>query len=361
MSITVSIVIPACNAAETITETLQSVRSQTLRDIEIIVVDDGSTDTTRSIVEGIARQDSRLRLIGQANGGVARARNNGIAAARGRYIAPLDADDIWHPEKLARQAATLEGTGPEVAMAYNWFRRIDARGTVLPGSPQPRIEGWVYHRHLSWNFISNGSTPLVRADVLRAIGYEPALRDAGNEGCEDYLMQLRVVRNFAVACVPAFLTGYRRLPGAMSSNVARMLRSHLQAFRLIQAEAPATGQRIIQRELARYHMELARNRLRRRDLAGTTREIVNGFRSSPAQAAVTAWHELGLAAGIRPVAAPPMAGRPFSSYGAEEIDGAWETRRSAQLIARLTDLDLRYAAEIARATPAPASQVAITR
>lgn len=360
MSITVSIVIPAHNAARTIGQTIGSAAAQSLLDIEIIVVDDGSTDETAAIVAGMAAREPRLRLIRQANGGVARARNRGIGEARGRYIAPLDADDIWHPEKLVRQVATLDGAGPEVALAYNWFRRIDEHGDVLPGSPCPRIEGWVYHRHLIWNFISNGSTPLIRADLLRDTLYEPVLRDAGNEGCEDYLMQLRLVRNFAVACVPAFLTGYRQIAGAMSRNVARMLRSHLQVFRLIEADAPASGRRIICEEIARYHVELARNRLRRHDLLEAMREMLNGFGASPRQTAITAWRELGLAR-KRLETASATSGRPFSSYAAEECDGVWKTRRAEQLLAKLTNLDLHYAATLSRPPPSCPTPPPISR
>src|SRR5512135_2363973 len=101
----VSAVIPACNAAAFIRQTLDSVLGQTLDSLEAIVIDDGSADETGAIVEGFAQRDPRVRLIHQENAGVGAARNTGIRHARGRYVAPIDADDIWFADKLKKQVA----------------------------------------------------------------------------------------------------------------------------------------------------------------------------------------------------------------------------------------------------------------
>ncbi|MBH1992413.1 MAG: glycosyltransferase, partial [Sphingomonadaceae bacterium] len=261
----VSVVIPAFNAAGTLDATLSSARGQSHTELEILVVDDGSTDGTASIVEAHARQDGRVSLITQANGGVARARNNGMAHASGAFIAPLDADDLWHPDKTRLQLAALAAAGDRAALAYGWFRRVDEQGRVLPVSPYPTLSGRVLHRHIDWNFISNGSTPLIRADVARAIGYEPALHDAGNQGCEDYLIQMRIAADYDFALVPGFVTGYRRTPGAMSSGVARMLRSHLQAYGLLRGYVRQDSARtLIDRRCAMLSVELALHLLRRK-------------------------------------------------------------------------------------------------
>ena len=97
---TVSVVIPAYNAEEYIAETLDSVLSQNYSDYEILVIDDGSTDHTGEV---LAHYGDRIHLFQKPNGGPASARNLGLKHARGRYIAFLDSDDLWHPEKLARQ------------------------------------------------------------------------------------------------------------------------------------------------------------------------------------------------------------------------------------------------------------------
>src|SRR6476646_2026610 len=103
---TISIIIPAFNAQATIEETIASVQNQTFSDFEIIVIDDGSTDDTLRIVQQIS--DPHLRIFSYSNGGTSVARNNGISQATGDYIAFLDADDLWTPDKLERQLQALK-------------------------------------------------------------------------------------------------------------------------------------------------------------------------------------------------------------------------------------------------------------
>src|SRR5882724_12888422 len=98
----ISVIIPAHNARAFIADTLASAQAQTYENLEIIVIDDGSTGDTATIVEAIAARDLRVRLLHQQNQGVASARNFAIRESLGTLIAPLDADDLWHPEKIAR-------------------------------------------------------------------------------------------------------------------------------------------------------------------------------------------------------------------------------------------------------------------
>jgi hypothetical protein len=273
----VSVVIPAYNAAATLLDTLVSASSQTYPDMEIIVVDDGSTDDTSQIVRDFEIHDSRVRLISQANGGVARARNTGIAAASGTLIAPLDADDLWHPTKIEKQVAALTAAGPQAALCYSSFRRIDEAGNVLHSAGRATYEGWVFRRLLHVNFIGSGSSPLVRKDALRQIGgYDPSLRDQGHEGCEDYLMQLQIARRWQYACVPEFLVGYRRRANSMSAEFANMSGSYVLTYRKIREEASDTGRQIIDKMLCRYLSLFARTRLQR----GRMREGLAAVRES---------------------------------------------------------------------------------
>src|SRR6478735_11425096 len=108
----ITVIIPAYNAAATLDQTLLSVRAQSYRDIEILIIDDGSLDEAPKIARRHAAADSRVRLISQANSGVAAARNRGIAEARGKLIAPIDADDLWASTKLERQIAMMAEGGP---------------------------------------------------------------------------------------------------------------------------------------------------------------------------------------------------------------------------------------------------------
>ena len=99
----VSVVMPAWNAEATIVEALRSVAAQTYRDLEIIIVDDGSTDATAALAKEFCASDPRARTVRRSNGGPAAARNLGIAEARGEWIALIDADDVWHPTKIEKQ------------------------------------------------------------------------------------------------------------------------------------------------------------------------------------------------------------------------------------------------------------------
>ncbi|HKY94313.1 MAG TPA: glycosyltransferase family 2 protein [Kiloniellales bacterium] len=124
----VSVITPAFCAERFLPETLASIRAQSLRDWECLVVDDASTDRTAEIAAAAAAEDPRIHLIRQtANRGVAAARNAALRAATGRYIAFLDADDLWLPGKLERQIAFMRATG--ATLSYTAFRRIDETGT----------------------------------------------------------------------------------------------------------------------------------------------------------------------------------------------------------------------------------------
>lgn len=333
----VSIIMPAYNAAATIAQAIASATAQTHRAIEIIVVDDGSTDETAAIVAGIARGDQRIRLISQNNQGVSAARNRAIDAAMGQYIAPLDSDDIWHPEKTERQLLALEAAPPDVALAYSWFRRIDDQGRVIPGSPHPRIVGWVFHQHLGWNFISNGSTALFRAESLSGIRYETTL-----PGAEDFLLQLQLARRYRFLCVPAYLTGYRKVSGSLSSKAAQMIESHLRMYEIITASASPPAERVVMPERARLLVELARNHLRRRKWASATRLLAKAIREEPRAAVRTIAREFrgALEAASRSARSnAPNAMRDFMSYLPEEHDGPWAPKRSSRRLASLRQLD----------------------
>ena len=235
----VTVVIPAYNAAKTLANTLRSVSNQTYERLEILVVDDGSQDGTYELATEYRLQDSRVRILRQENGGVARARNFAIREAAGSYIAPIDADDLWHPRKIELQIQAL-GNFPEGrAVAYNWYAAIDADDVIFSHSKPVLYKGDVFEIMALENFIGNGSTPLMpRADVLACGGYDPALRDQKAEGCEDLKLYLALAERLPFAVVPDFLTGYRFSQGNMSSNAYRMLKSHALVMAEIKKRHP---------------------------------------------------------------------------------------------------------------------------
>jgi glycosyltransferase involved in cell wall biosynthesis len=241
----ITVIIPAYNAAATLDRTLESVRSQSYRDIEILIVDDGSRDETPRIVERHAAADDRVRLIPQANGGVAAARNRGIAEARGKLIAPVDADDLWASTKLEKQIATMAEGGPEVGLVYCWYAMIDAEG-FIKGIAKPTKSGKVLSCLCANNFVGNASSPLIRKDMMLAAGgYSTHLRAVRAEGCEDWLLYLRIAEKHEFRVVEECLVGYRMLPGSMSRDERQMLRSLRQVSGQILERNPDLSQNLV--------------------------------------------------------------------------------------------------------------------
>ncbi|NKM29595.1 glycosyltransferase family 2 protein [Rhizobium laguerreae] len=235
----VTIVIPAYNAEKTLVETLRSVSAQSYDKLEILVVDDGSRDGTFDLARDYSLTDRRVRVLRQDNGGVARARNHGIKEARGFYIAPVDADDVWHPSKIELQLEAVLKFPHGNGVAYNWYAAIDENGIIFGHSRPVLHQGNIFEPLLRENFIGNGSTPLMpRAEILRCGGYDAGLRDNGAEGCEDLKLYLALAETLPFALVPDFLTGYRFTKGNMSSNAYRMLKSHALVMAPIIARYP---------------------------------------------------------------------------------------------------------------------------
>jgi glycosyltransferase involved in cell wall biosynthesis len=240
----VTVIVPAYNAAATLDETLRSIRSQTHRELEILVVDDGSKDATMEIARRHAEEDPRLRVISQTNAGVAAARNRGIAEAKGEIIAPVDADDLWSPDKIERQHRALREGGERVGLVYTWYAHIDADGHVR-GTVQPSESGNVLRSICFGNFVGNGSSTMMRkAAVLEAGGYDPSLRARKAQGCEDFLLYFRIAERYDFAVVADSLTGYRQLPNNMSSDFCQMHRSWMIVAREMQDRHPEFSREI---------------------------------------------------------------------------------------------------------------------
>lgn len=222
----VSVIVPAFNAARTIDATLATALGQSHRNLEVIVVDDGSQDATAAIVARRATEDPRLRYVFQSNRGVAAARNRGIDLARGAYIATLDADDLWDEAKIARQVERFLTAGPETALVYTWCYWLAPEGGTLGYAPPLLHEGRVFPQMCLGNLVISASNALIRREaVLAAGGFDESLRLAGGQGCEDWKLYLQVAEQHEIAAVPEYLVGYRIHPGAMSDDFAQMMRS----------------------------------------------------------------------------------------------------------------------------------------
>jgi len=181
------------NSERTIAATLQSICSQTHRPLDIVVVDDGSTDGSAAAVAALAARDPRVRLVRQANAGVAAARNIGVAASTAQVLAFVDADDLWAPTKIEYQLAALKDGGAAVGAAYCWFATIDETDRTVSFGPHPLAEGQILRELCAVNMIGNCSTLMARRSAFeKAGGYDSTLRARGAEGAEDFLICLRL-------------------------------------------------------------------------------------------------------------------------------------------------------------------------
>jgi hypothetical protein len=254
----VSVIVAVYNGEAHIEEACRSAMRQTLASIEIVVVDDGSTDRTAEIVRSLAAADPRIRLIRQTNLGVAAARNVGIARSSGAFIAPLDADDVWAPSKLERQVARFQAGGPEMGMVYCWWAWIDVRGAVMDRSPSWKVEGRAFESLVEINFTGNASVPLFRRTAIDAVGgYNSKFRDEGSGGCEDWDLALRVSEHHTVGVSPAVLVGYRRRTDGMSAECDTMWKSQLKLIAGVGARHSAASPEALRRSQGQFALHLA--------------------------------------------------------------------------------------------------------
>jgi glycosyltransferase involved in cell wall biosynthesis len=224
----ISVVIPAYNAARWVAEAVDSALAQTLPPSQIIVVDDGSTDDTAAVLRPYAERRVVTYLL-QPNSGVAAARNAGIAAATGELIAFLDADDAWHPRKLELQADVL-AQRPELAMlgtaVYEW--PLPARAAAPdPLAATDDQTGPGPFREIAWsalivrNCFTTSSIVVRRSALAAAAGDAPPF-DPELHGPEDYDLWLRLAERFHVAILASPLTGYREVPGSLGKRARTM-------------------------------------------------------------------------------------------------------------------------------------------
>jgi glycosyltransferase involved in cell wall biosynthesis len=199
-----SIITPVFNAGVYLARTVESVLSQSYSDFELILVDDGSTDDA---IDGILRlRDPRIRVLRQANRGAPSARNSGLNASRGVYIALLDQDDLWSAEKLARHLETFR-CHPEVDLTFTWTRYIGEADQDL-GLPVRRWRGKVaFHELLVDNVIACSSAAIRRAAVEKAGGFDPRLPIIHDQ---DLFLRVLRLRPANALAIPEVMTFHRR-------------------------------------------------------------------------------------------------------------------------------------------------------
>ena len=228
----ISVIIPAYNAANHIEATINSVQAQTYTNWEVWVVDDESSDGTYAMVQEIQAQDPRIHLIRQKNTGQGGARNTGIQNSQGEWIALLDADDIWMPEKLEKQIQVV-AQDPEIDLVYTGWRNFsdqeDTSTQEYSWKPGKHTGKSLFRALFTENGIPNSSLLIRKAAVETLNYYDEAdtLR-----GTEDWDLLLRAAKNGCTFFgIPQALLAYRIHEGGIHLNNVRMLEGKMAVVR----------------------------------------------------------------------------------------------------------------------------------
>lgn len=219
----ITVVMPAYNAERYIEEAIRSVMGQTFRDWELLVVDDCSADSTCRIVEEMAREDDRVRLYRMdKNSGAAATRNHGFSLARGQYIALLDSDDLWAPEKLEKQLRLAEETGAEVI--YCSYGIIDDHGKKI--CDDFIVPEWTDLNSALARMVISCSTALLSARICREYRFDPSYYH------EDLAFWFQLLKDGCRAAgATEVLADYRVMEGTRASNKLRNAIFRWQVYR----------------------------------------------------------------------------------------------------------------------------------
>jgi glycosyltransferase involved in cell wall biosynthesis len=291
----ISVIIPAYNAAEFIGDSLSSVKAQAIQDLQIIVVDDGSTDGT---ADRVAAEHPDVELIRKANGGAATARNRGIAAAHGDYLAFLDADDIWLPGKLAAQWRHLQAH-PDIHLVCTGFERWQqtASGRYPPLEPLiaeaaaiPDTEldtersGWIYHQLLLDCHVWTSTVMLRRAILERTGTFDESLRLG-----QDYDFWLRASRVTPIHTLRRPMALYRQHPdsatvrGASVNYGARVLTRAVKQWGYSSPNGQSVSAQQVRKRIAAIHFDLGYRRYCNADYRLAAKDFASSLSKSPGQ------------------------------------------------------------------------------
>ena len=217
---TVSVIIPTYNRAHLVGRAIKSVLEQTYQDFELIVVDDGSTDNTKEVVKGF--NDKRIKyILHEKNKGATAARNTGIKAARGEYIAFQVSDDEWLPVKLEKQMKVFETVPPEVGVVYTGFYRLkNSKKTYIPSPKIIQKEGYIFGSLLKGNFVTTQAVLVKRECFERAGMFDESL-----PRLQDWELFIRISKDYHFKCVdePLLISYYQ--PHSISADQSALIRA----------------------------------------------------------------------------------------------------------------------------------------
>lgn len=240
-----SVIIPVYKVEKYIAATVQSVLQQTYKEFELLIIDDGSPDQSVEICQQFT--DPRIKIIRQQNRGLAGARNTGIRQAQGEYLAFLDGDDLWLPQKLEKHLAHLENS-IDVGVSFSRSAFISEAGEELGTYLMPQIKDITVPCLLRDTVIGNGSAAVIRREVFDAIRFQDDLYGAIEDfyfdehfrRAEDIECWLRIViqTSWQIEGIPEFLTLYRVNSEGLSANFLKQFESWEKVFEKIRSYAP---------------------------------------------------------------------------------------------------------------------------
>lgn len=299
----VSVIVCAYNGAGFLAATLDSALAQTWSAFELIVIDDGSTDGSPDLLRQYT--DPRLRTIRQENRGAAAALQAGIDVARGKYVALLDQDDLWEPDKLQCHVDVLESK-PSLDLTFSWFRVIDGQGSDI-GLHSTRHRGAISFSDLLRDFvIGAASNVVIRRGALSRVPV-----DAGLPRVYDWDLFLRIalLAPDNIEAIPRDLMRYRRRTGQISSNVDSLKQEWLQALEKLRGLAPlrvAPVEKLARSNMNRY---FARLDYERAFYASGLEHLSEGFHIAPLAFLADSRNWLTAAACFTGLALPPRVHR----------------------------------------------------
>jgi len=211
-----SVAMSVYNGEEFLKETIASILNQTFANFEFIIIDDGSTDKSKSIIESF--NDQRIKLISRENKGLTSSLNEGISLSQGEYIARMDADDIAHPQKFEKQIAFLD-KNPEICLGGTWAKMIDKNNNEI-GDYKTPISSKEIRKEVFWHNPFIHSSVMIRKKVLKDLGgYNEKYKTA-----QDYELWSRLVPKYQTANLPEFLLKYRLLSTGITITKKKSLR-----------------------------------------------------------------------------------------------------------------------------------------
>jgi glycosyltransferase involved in cell wall biosynthesis len=277
----VSVIIPTYNRASILNETIQSVLQQTYRELEVIIIDDGSTDNTRQIAEQFS--DKRIFYLYKENRGLASARNEGIQKAKGEYIAFIDSDDKWLPAKIEKQLGVFKNSKFNPGVVYCGIGYIDEKSEEIKEEKMPAYKGNIFLYLLGARrnvVLGAGSTVLVKKECFKECG----LLDENLPYRIDLELLIRIAKKFTFDYVPESLAQIRIHNKRMSSDIDNIIKGRGMLFEKIYNDLKKH-----RRILAKYYYQTGVLYLQQGDTIKHREYIVKSIKAFPLICAVKAF------------------------------------------------------------------------